>query len=279
MKECLLISEPPLQVLPSLAKAIGLNEAIALQQLHWLLKDERNGAIHDGRKWIYNTIPQWQKFFPFWCERTLRQIFQNLENMFLIETCQPEGWQSRRTYYRINEGGISKLTIENFAHSSQAAELTDWNSSQAAELTASKAADLAASPIVTKNTQRKHPLSPTVVNGNGHKETMAARDTEQAERSEAQPLPQLRAAPLPLKEPRRDRAASESELREFCKSIGVEADAKYLWLKWEENGWTRGGKKIKDWRMTIRSWKEGRFLPSQKNPVQSKPQSPAGRMW
>ena len=35
----LLISEPPLQVLPSLAVKIGLNEAIVLQQIHyWLLK-------------------------------------------------------------------------------------------------------------------------------------------------------------------------------------------------------------------------------------------------
>ena len=33
----LLTQEPPLQVLPSLAVAIGLNEAIVLQQVHYLL--------------------------------------------------------------------------------------------------------------------------------------------------------------------------------------------------------------------------------------------------
>jgi hypothetical protein len=102
------------------------------------------------------------------------------------------------------------------------------------------------------------PLPPTVVvNDNGHK----ARNTEKTERSEAH------------------RAASERELQEFCKSIGVEADAEYLWLKWQENGWTNGGKRIKDWRMTIRTWKAGRFLPSQKNPVRIQSKSPAGRMW
>ena len=49
----LLISEPPLQVLPSLAVKIGLNEAIILQQVHyWLLKSNN---IRDGYKWVYNS--------------------------------------------------------------------------------------------------------------------------------------------------------------------------------------------------------------------------------
>ena len=100
MKECLLISEPPLQVLPSLAKAIGLNEAIVLQQLHQSLKNQN---------WICSTIPQWrQEFFPFWSEETIVQIFQNLEGMFLIEICQSKGQE----YYRLNEEGISKLNGE-----------------------------------------------------------------------------------------------------------------------------------------------------------------------
>lgn len=33
----LLIDDQPLQVLPSLAEAIGLNESLVLQQIHWLL--------------------------------------------------------------------------------------------------------------------------------------------------------------------------------------------------------------------------------------------------
>lgn len=43
MKRSLLIEEPPLQILPSLAAAIGLNEAIVLQQLYWLLQQPNNG--------------------------------------------------------------------------------------------------------------------------------------------------------------------------------------------------------------------------------------------
>ena len=37
----LLINEQPLQVLPSLAEAIGLNQAIALQQVHYWLENAR----------------------------------------------------------------------------------------------------------------------------------------------------------------------------------------------------------------------------------------------
>ncbi|WLF74824.1 hypothetical protein Q3V38_08385 [Limosilactobacillus fermentum] len=46
----LLIEEPPLQVLPSLAKSIGLNEAIVLQQIHYWIRKSNN--LKDGHKWI-----------------------------------------------------------------------------------------------------------------------------------------------------------------------------------------------------------------------------------
>ena len=38
----LLIDDQPHQVLPALAKTIGLNEAIFLQQLHYLLNYSKN---------------------------------------------------------------------------------------------------------------------------------------------------------------------------------------------------------------------------------------------
>ena len=60
----LLINEPPLQVLPSLACAVGLNEALILQQFHYWLQHSNN--IKDGHKWIYNSYQEWHKQFPFW---------------------------------------------------------------------------------------------------------------------------------------------------------------------------------------------------------------------
>ncbi len=57
-----LIDEPPLQVLPSLALAIGLNEAMLLQQVHYWLQHSKHE--HEGRPWIYNTYDEWQRQFP-----------------------------------------------------------------------------------------------------------------------------------------------------------------------------------------------------------------------
>src|SRR5262245_42800307 len=61
-----LLDERPLLVLPSLAKAVGVEEAIALQQLHFHLV-ATGGKEHDGLRWYRSTREQWQnEDFPFW---------------------------------------------------------------------------------------------------------------------------------------------------------------------------------------------------------------------
>lgn len=78
----LLINEQPLQVIPSLAKAIGLNEAIFLQQLHYFLRISKNHA--EGRSWVYNTIKDWQIEFSFWSLKTVQRTIENLELSGLV---------------------------------------------------------------------------------------------------------------------------------------------------------------------------------------------------
>jgi DnaD/phage-associated family protein len=78
----LLLDESPILVLPSLAKKVGLNESIFIQQLHYWLKDSNN--LRDGHKWVYNTYEDWQEQFPFWSISTLRRIITKLENAKLI---------------------------------------------------------------------------------------------------------------------------------------------------------------------------------------------------
>lgn len=59
-----------------------------------------------------------------------------------------------------------------------------------------------------------------------------------------------------------------SELKEYCVSLGLpESDGEACFNKWEGNGWTNGGKAIKDCKATIRSWKDQGYLPSQKHGV------------
>jgi len=60
------------------------------------------------------------------------------------------------------------------------------------------------------------------------------------------------------------------EVMEFCKANGLyPRDAESCFFKWESNGWTNGGQKIKDWKMTIRAWKSSGHLPSIKTPMTS----------
>lgn len=106
----LLLDEKPLFVLPQFAVKVGLDEAIVLQQLHYLLREEAsNGRIINDKKWIFNTYENWQKnYFPFWGIDKLKKIFISLEKSKLVFSCQPEGGISRRKYYRINMEEVCK---------------------------------------------------------------------------------------------------------------------------------------------------------------------------
>ncbi|PKE17795.1 DnaD domain protein [Macrococcoides caseolyticum] len=78
----LLMDEHPIQVMPTLASHIGLNEAIILQQMHyWLSKSNHK---HDGRMWIYNTVKGWAEQFPFWSESTIKRAINNLTKKELV---------------------------------------------------------------------------------------------------------------------------------------------------------------------------------------------------
>nr|WP_259339227.1 hypothetical protein [Staphylococcus chromogenes] len=78
----LLIDDYPIQVLPKLAEEIGLNEAIILQQIHYWLNTSKH--YHDGKKWIYNSYPEWQKQFPFWSLITIKRTIYSLEKQKLL---------------------------------------------------------------------------------------------------------------------------------------------------------------------------------------------------
>lgn len=78
----LLIHEPPLQVLPSLAVDLGLNEAIVLQQLHYWL--QRSTTRINGALWVYNTVLQWREQFPFWSDDTISRTLKNLRERGVV---------------------------------------------------------------------------------------------------------------------------------------------------------------------------------------------------
>lgn len=93
----------PLVVNPELAVRIGLNEAIVLQQLKYWLNETDSGVEYDGRQWVYNTLDQWQKQFPFWSVDTVKRALTSLQNQELVFAEKLNKAQRDQTnYYAIN---------------------------------------------------------------------------------------------------------------------------------------------------------------------------------
>ena len=113
MNNGLLIPEPPLQVLPSLACKVGLNESIVLQQFHYWL--QRSNNIKDGHKWIYNSYKEWAKQFPFWSEHTIRRTINSLETQgYLISGNYNKAGFDKTKWYRIDyERLYAKSYVQN----------------------------------------------------------------------------------------------------------------------------------------------------------------------
>jgi len=109
----LLISEPPLQVLPSLAEMIGLNEAIFLQQLHYWRQRSKNVSPDEGgteRRWVYKTLEEWTNEMSFWSKSTIRRTADSLAEKGLIireKKRSHEGDQT--TWYAINDEALDGL--------------------------------------------------------------------------------------------------------------------------------------------------------------------------
>jgi len=112
----LLITEPPLLVMPSLAAKIGLNEAILLQQIHyWLSRSEHR---HVGRTWFYRTATEWAEELIFWSDSTIKRTLANLEAAGLISSAKLHRELLNDPYthtkwYAINYDQLEALTCVN----------------------------------------------------------------------------------------------------------------------------------------------------------------------
>ena len=106
----LLINERPLVVLPSLAKALGTDEAIILQQIHFLCDFSKNER--DGFKWVYNTLAQWHgEHFWYIHERTMRRAFANLEKAGVLVSSIQQGYCKWQLCY-LYQAFIIRINIE-----------------------------------------------------------------------------------------------------------------------------------------------------------------------
>lgn len=116
----LLMNESPLQILPSLAMKVGLNEALLLQQLHFKSLISRN--IRDGYKWVYQTYEEWKnEEFPFWSVDTIKRTIRRLEKQgVIISTDSYNRMKMDKTkWYRIDYSAL-QLQMTHIASSTVA---------------------------------------------------------------------------------------------------------------------------------------------------------------
>lgn len=109
----LLINEPPLLLSKSLARGIGLNEAIFLQQLHFRIQVSTH--LKDDARWIFKTYDEWKEDeFPFWSVETVKRIVQKLEKSgVLVTTSSYNRLKIDRTkWYRIDYEKLEWLTAQ-----------------------------------------------------------------------------------------------------------------------------------------------------------------------
>lgn len=97
------MDEMPLQLLPTLATKVGLNEAIVLQQMHYWLTSRHNKNFINNRHWVYNSYKDWHQQFPFWSKETIKRTIYSLEKQKLILSCKlREQRLDHRKWYTIN---------------------------------------------------------------------------------------------------------------------------------------------------------------------------------
>ena len=126
----LLFDSELLVVNPKLATLIGLNEAIILQQMHyWIGKTNNN---YDGKKWIYNSVSEWAKQFPFFSESTIVRTIKNIEKkgLVFVGNYNKDG-RDRTKWYSIDYTKLDELEQLAFSQNDkmQSANLTKCISS------------------------------------------------------------------------------------------------------------------------------------------------------
>lgn len=106
-----LFLENPLVINVTLAKALGLNESIIIQQFsYWLDNNEKsNKNFHDGYYWTYNSYSKWVSNFPFWSESTIKRTILRLEkNGILISANYNTMPIDKTKWYRIDDNRLNE---------------------------------------------------------------------------------------------------------------------------------------------------------------------------
>ncbi|MEH7385786.1 DnaD domain protein [Bacillus sp. JJ1521] len=107
----ILLDESPLIIAPTLAKMVGLNECIILQQVHYWLK--RSSHIKLNQKWVYFTYDQLMEQIPFLSKSTIQRTVLKLErNGYLSSNNFNKLKIDKTKWYTINYENLDELKKE-----------------------------------------------------------------------------------------------------------------------------------------------------------------------
>src|SRR5690606_17776702 len=103
-----LLNDRPLIIPPTIACAIGLNESVVLQQIHYWL--QRSKQIRLNRKWVYMTYDQFVKQIPFISKSTIRRAIAKLESLgYLLSQNFNRLKLDKTKWYTINYESLEEL--------------------------------------------------------------------------------------------------------------------------------------------------------------------------
>ena len=113
----LLIDEPPMLMLPSLAKVLkSADKAIIVQQIHYWLQIKRKAkdtrSFKEGHWWVYNSFREWHKQFIWISERTIQRHFKDLvaQGIIIVGNFNNQNYD-RTNWYTLSYERLNELTM------------------------------------------------------------------------------------------------------------------------------------------------------------------------
>lgn len=111
-----LFDEQPIVANKALARALGLNEALVLQQInYWIEINKKSGKnYHDEKYWTYNSIRAWQENdFDYMSVDTVKRTFAKLEKAgYLLIGNYNKDPRDKTKWYTINDEKLEELYLE-----------------------------------------------------------------------------------------------------------------------------------------------------------------------
>ena len=236
----LLIDEAPVYFAKTLAKYIGLEKAIILQQVHFWIEinkqEEKN--YYEDRYWVYSSFEQWvERDFTWWGKRKLISLFYELcDSEILIKKQLKKEQMDRTNFYTINYEKLNEIykKIEAEANESRLCKIYSIN---IAKSTISNVQDL-------HNHKKKNKLKENKYIYNIHKSSSSI-DIEIPKKTE-------------IKDDEDDNKntnfPSIFEIKKFVSNLknnnpeGSYISAEEYYSKMTALNWTLHGKKIQDWK-------------------------------